>query len=81
VLESGVELMAGDGEREVWEGGVDIDGSSGKLVADRSSLRGGVGTLAITTHAFTILVGADVGAADVCLVKATTSITRMKIRK
>jgi hypothetical protein len=68
VLESGVELVVGDGEREGWEGGVDIDGSGGKLVTDRSSLRGGGGTLAITAHAFTtwtILVGADVGAADV----------------
>jgi hypothetical protein len=68
VLESGVELVAGDGKREVWEGGVDIDDSSGKLVTDRSSLRVGGGTLAIRARAsttWTILVEADVGAADV----------------
>jgi hypothetical protein len=84
VLESGVELVAGDSEREVWEGGVDIDGSGGKLVTDRSSLKGGCGTLTLSAYAsttWTILVEAGVGAADVLLVKTTTSTTKLRIRK
>jgi hypothetical protein len=53
VLESGVKLLAWEGKRNVWGGGVDIDGSGGKLVTDRRSLRGGGGTAAVVVHAFT----------------------------
>jgi hypothetical protein len=54
--------VAGGGDRNAWEGGVNVDGGGGKLVVDRRSLGGGGGTPVIGVQAFnTWTIGSPYG--------------------